>query len=134
MPLEELFHAHIITVYSQVSLYDAGDPAACPKWKTGTEHVILGPRGIVVATAPDSPIDIHVYQAADLKRLREPDPALCLSAEIQVGQNGLILGSVPTPEPPKIPWPAGRAALVVYTNGLGESATEVRFYLQALNS
>jgi hypothetical protein len=126
---EELFHARVVTVYSQVSLFDAGSKDACPKWKTGTENVILGPRGIVLATATDSPVDISVYATPDLKRIREPNPVLCLSTEIEVGPSGLVLGSVPAAEPPKIPWPAGRTTVVIYTNGLGESATQVKFYL-----
>jgi hypothetical protein len=127
--IEVLFNKKIKTYYAQIALFDAEINGAYPEWKTGHEKVVVGPHGVVIATALDMSIDVTVYKGFD----HPDDHKICVSSEIIVGRKGLLVGNVIASDLTLISWPKGRTAVVVYTNKITD-ATKVHIYLDHLEN
>jgi hypothetical protein len=57
---DTLYTGSVYALYAQVALFDAEGGDSYPEWETGTEDAVFGPRGIAVATAGDTEIEIVV--------------------------------------------------------------------------
>jgi hypothetical protein len=123
---DTLYTGSVYALHAQVALFDAEGEDSYPEWETGTEDAVLGPRGIAVATAGDTEIEVVV--CSDKKNL---SGILCISGEISVGNQGLIVGNVVAANLAQIPWPPGKTSVDVYTNGVGEEVTRVAFVLES---
>ena len=55
-----LYSSKVYALYAQVALFDAESEKAYPEWETGTEAAVLGLRGVVVATASDTEVEVIV--------------------------------------------------------------------------
>jgi hypothetical protein len=123
--MEEIYGGKILAMYAQVALFDAEDGESYPQWETGDERVILGPKGIAVATAPDARIDVRAYSGDG-----NPGGNKILSAVIQVGNRGLLVGNVAAADITELPWPAGETSIDVYVTGLPDRVDSVMFVLE----
>jgi hypothetical protein len=122
-----LYSGKVYALHAQVALFDAEDADSYPQWKTGTEDAVLGPKGVAVATASDTEIEVTVY-----KGKRASDEILCISGEIQVGDQGLVVGNIVSGDFAQLAWPPGQTSVDVYTNGRGEEVTRVVFVVESL--
>lgn len=125
--IEVIFDGKIYGLFSQVALFCAEAKNAYPQWKTGDEHVVFGQRGVVVATATDQPIEVIVYTGKE-----KPEHVLCVSGEILIGDQGFIVGNVASENMIGGSWQNGVYAIVVYTNGIGNTVTKIYFYIEYL--
>jgi len=123
---DTLYTGSVYALYAQVALFDAEGEDSYPEWKTGTEEAVLGPRGIAVATAGDTEIEVVVSSGQE-----NVSGMLCISGEIQVGHGGLVVGNVVAANLVQIPWPSGKTSVDVYTNGIGQEVTRVTFVLES---
>ncbi len=124
---EILFSGKIYTQYFQVALFDAEMKNAYPQWKTGKEIIVFGSRGVAVATANDTEVNVVVTRGK-----ANPDYKLCVSGEILVGKKGIIVGNVAASSINLILLQSGEYSVVVYTNGLGPDTDQVYFYINRL--
>jgi hypothetical protein len=122
---DTLYAGSVYALHAQVALLDAEGEDSYPEWKTGTEEAVLGPRGIAVATAGDTEIEIVV--CSDKENV---SGIPCISGMILVGYRGLLVGNVAAANLVRIPWPPGRTSVDVYTDGIGE-VTRVTFVLES---
>jgi hypothetical protein len=129
-PIEDtkiLFKGHIYTLHSQVILLDNKADHGFPKMRTGAESVAFGDQGVVVAVKEDFETEVVVCQGKD-----EPDHELCVTGQIKVSNQGLLVGNIESATTNIIPWASGRTLVTVYTNGIFTNATKVIFYLEHL--
>ena len=119
----ELFRNRLAVSYHQVALFDAQTRGAYPQWKTGHETVVVGTHGVAVAVAPD--VEVVVQKGTDAP----PGFDLCVSAEITVEAEGVIVGNVPSAVTSNLNWPKGKTTVVIYVNGLNGTASQVYFCL-----
>lgn len=124
---EILFDEEIYGSYSQVAIFDAEDKDSYPQWKTGDEYVVFGFRGAVVATAADQVIHVIVCKGKGT-----PEYVFCVSGEILIGTQGLIIGNIASENIVPGIRENGRYAIVIYTNGLGSNVTQVYFFVEYL--
>jgi len=122
---EILCRGSVFALYGQVALL-SDEPDAYPQWETGAERAIFGQKGIAVATAPDTDIDVIVCIGEQLWDLE-----LLLSGEIKVGSQGLEVGNEISCDLYPISFPPGRIAVSVYANESSGNATQVAFVLDA---
>ena len=122
-----LFRGNIYTLHSQVILLDNEADRGFPKMRTGSESVAFGDQGVVVATVEDLNTEVIVCQGKN-----EPEHKLCVTGQIWVGNQGLLVGNIEASTTTNISWPKGRTLVTVYTNGIFTNATKVIFYLDYL--
>lgn len=115
----------IYGLYSQVALFDAETKDSYPQWKTGDEDIVFGPRGAVVATATDQPIEVLVCRGRG-----SPEHVLCVSGEILIGNQGFIVGNLTAETLIGDSWQSGWYAIIIYTNGIGSTVTKVHFFIE----
>lgn len=120
-----LFRGLIFTLHSQVILLDNEADHGFPEMRTGAESVAFGEQGVVVATKEDFETEVIVCQGKD-----EPEHELCVSGQIKVGSQGLLIGNIEAATITNIPWSSGKTLVTVYTNGIFTNATKVIFYLE----
>ncbi len=125
---EVLFNGKIYTQYFQVALFDAEVKDSYPQWKTGEETVVFGSRGVAVATANDTDVNVVVKRGK-----ANPDYKLCVSGEILVGSKGIIVGNEVASSISLIPLQSGDYSIVIYTNGLGPDTNQVYFCINRLS-
>jgi hypothetical protein len=128
--MEELYKGKHSVQYSQVALFDAEDTNSYPQFETGEEAVIFGSKGVAVATANDTDVEIAVLKG----EAHESDIVgffLLLSGEMQIGNQGLIVGNEITADTAEVAYPAGKASVSVYANA--EASTEITGVLFILN-
>ena len=126
----KIYKGQHLVQYSQVALFDAEDSNSYPIFETGEEAAVLGDKGVTVATANDTEIEIVVYQG---KMESAPSGFHILSGEIQVGKQGLIIGNETTADTAQISYPSGKAAISVYVDSQSPSeVTSVVFVLDSL--
>lgn len=123
---DTLYSGSVYALYAQVALFDAEGEDSYPEWETGTENAVLGPRGIAVATAGDTEIEVVVCSDKG-----DHNGIFCISGEILVGNQGLVVGNVVSANLVQIPWPPGKTCVDVYTNGIGEETICVTFVLKS---
>jgi hypothetical protein len=119
----ELYRGPVYAVYGQVALFNDG-PDLYPQWETGAERAILTPKGVAVATASDIDIEVVVCTGEKVHGLKP-----CLSGEIRVGNQGLLVGNVISCDLHHIALPPGRISVTVYVDGNRCEATQVVFVL-----
>lgn len=122
-----LFIGSIFSLRSQVILLDNEANYGFPKMRTGAESVVFGEQGVVVATKEDYETQVIVCQGED-----EPEHELCVTGQIRVGNQGLLVGNIEAATITNIPWVRGRTLVTIYTNGIYTNATKVIFYLKHL--
>ena len=122
-----LFSELIFSLHSQVILLDNEVNHGFPKMRTGAESVAFGEQGVVVATKEDFETEVVVCQGKG-----EPEHELCVTGQIRVGNQGLLVGNIEAATTTNIPWSRGRSLVTVYTNGIFTNATKVIFYLEHL--
>lgn len=125
---EILFSDRIFTLYSQVALFDAEDRNSYPQWKAGHEIIVFGFRGVAVVTASDKQVDVIVCKGKEI-----PKYALCVSGEILVGEQGILVGNIPAATITQIPLESGRYSVAVFTDGIGIETHQVYFFLARLD-
>lgn len=122
---EILFRGKAYALYAQVALFDPAE-GSYPDWEVGVEHAVFGPRGVAVATASDIEVEIIVCRGQQV-----PGKMLCISGEIEIGDQGLLVGNVVSCDLYELAWPPGKAAVQVYVDR-GEDANQVVFALTRL--
>lgn len=128
--MQKIYKGEHLVQYSQVALFDAEDSNSYPIFETGEEAAILGAKGIAVATANDTEIEIVVYQG---KTKSAPSEFQILSGDIQVGKQGLIVGNETTADTAKISYPSGKTTVSVYVDSQSPSeVTSVVFVLDCM--
>lgn len=123
-----LFSGKVLSLYSQVALFDAEDKEAYPQWKTGDEIVVFGLHGVAVVTAGDKQVDVRVF-----KGMVEPQHSLCVSGEIEIGEQGVLVGNVPAASVTHLSLSSGKYSVVVYTDKVGPETEQVVFCIDRLN-
>lgn len=120
-----LYEGSIFSTHAQVGLYDVqyAFEGSYPEFETGEEEVVFGPRGVVVATAPDVDLAIAVY----MREARCPDLKLIASGKIDVGDKGLAVGNVSVDH--NFPWPEGVTSVSIYANAAIREASKIVFLL-----
>lgn len=126
---EIVFEGKVFALYSQIALFDAEKKDAYPQWKAGKEIIVFGLSGVVVVTAGDKLIDVVVCKG----KVVPQQYALCISGEIIVGNQGIIIGNVPAANVTQIPMQSGRYSVVIFTDGIGSNTNKVFFYVDYLN-
>jgi hypothetical protein len=128
--MQELYRGQHSVQYSQVALFDAEDVESYPQFQTGQEPAVLGNKGICVATANDTDVEIVIYQGkAELKS----EGFEILSGEIQVGNQGLIVGNESTADTAQVSYPPGKTSVSAYVNAkVSSEVTSVVFVLDSL--
>lgn len=126
---EVLFSGKVFTLYSQVGFVDVESKDTYPQWKTGEEIVVFGLHGVAVATAGDRLIDVLVC-----KGKIEIQYTLCVSGEILVGNQGVLVGNIPAASVTHLPLASGKYSVVVYTDRLATEAEHVFFCVNKINS
>jgi hypothetical protein len=126
--MQQIHQKQVFALYAQIALFDAEDQDSYPQWETGTEEVIFGPKGVAVATAGDTYVDVVVYKGQG-----SPGGRLCGSGEILVGKRGLLVGNVPAADITPLEWSSGKTSISVYVDDLAQ-ATQVMFLLDNLGS
>lgn len=122
-----LYEGRISASYFQVALFDAHVKGSYPEWKTGKERIVVGPRGIVVALETDAEVEVVACRGVG-----EPEAfELCVSAEIVVGDSGVLIGNVPSGNTKHLDWPPGNAVVVVYTSTTSPATSKVYFFLSS---
>lgn len=124
-----LFNGKVFTLYSQVGLVDVEIKDAYPQWKTGEEAVVFGLHGVAVATASDTQVDVLVCQGEI-----EIPYKLCISGEILIGNQGIIVGNVPAASTTYLSLPSGKYSVVIYTDGIGSDTKQVIFCVNRIGS
>jgi hypothetical protein len=124
-----LFSGKVFSLYSQVALFDAEIKDSYPQWKAGDELVVFGSHGVAVVTAGDQQVDVLVCKGKIDSR-----HALCISGEIFVGNQGVLVGNVPASAVTNIPIVSGKYSVVVYTDGIGPQTKHVYFLVNRLSS
>ncbi len=104
-----IFSGMISAEYAQLGLFDAEDPNAYPEWETGEENVVFGPRGIAVSAAPSEDVWVVVHTRGPVH-----ETILAASGDIEVGDEGLIVGNQVAGTFSHLTSPAGRRS-VEYT-------------------
>lgn len=123
--MPELFRGEILSLYSQVALFDFERKDSYPEWQTGEESFVYNQFGIAVATKCDTRIEVVV--STDV--ITEYGNHLA-EFELEIGKNGILVGNVPAASLTHIDFPEGKAQVQVFTNGIRENATKVVFVLQ----
>jgi hypothetical protein len=123
--LNELYKGTIYSHYAQISLVDKEDTDSDPLMRSGSESVTFGPLGVTVAAEDDKDIEVFVFQGKG-----EPEHKLCVTGQIMVGNQGLLLGNIA--EEVVVDWPKGRTLVTVYTNGIDIETTKIYFCLEYL--
>jgi hypothetical protein len=124
---EVLYEGKVFVLYSQVALFDAETQGAYPQWRAGKEIIVFGSRGVAVVAANDKYVNVVVC-----KGMGSPKYELCVSGEIQVGNQGLTVGNVPASDLNRIPLESGRYSVVIYTDGIGIEANKVFFFIERI--
>lgn len=123
--VEVICELEAFSLYSQVAFIDAASEDSYPQWETGLESIVFNQRGVAVATASDQMIKIIVY-----KGNKAPEhAALCISGEVVIESQGVIVGNIPAATIENVKIEKGRYILTVYTNGNRTSVTEVWFFI-----
>ncbi len=125
--MQEIYKGKHLVQYSQVALFDAEDVDSYPQFETGEEPAILGDKGVAVATVNDTDVEITVY-----KGTAESGLVHILSGEIQVGNEGLIVGNETTADTAQVSYPPGKTSVSVYVNS--QKPNEVTTVVFTLNS
>jgi hypothetical protein len=121
---EILYTGRVFALHAQVALFDAEDDNSYPQWETGTEEAIFGPKGVAVATAADRDVEVTVQRGA------KPDGMPRISGEIEVGNQGLIVGNIVSGDFAQLEWSPGKVTVDVYTDKLpSEQVAHVVFVL-----
>jgi hypothetical protein len=123
--MREVFRRTVYVMASQVGLYDVEEGPYPSDWTSDDELAIFGPRGVAVSAPGDEEIEVAVFEGDG-----NLNGDLILSTEIQVGARGLYVGTVFMFE--ELPWPAGKTAVQVYTEGPRGRPTRVAFVLNPL--
>jgi hypothetical protein len=117
----------VFSLYAQIALLDTLDPFSYPEWKTGNEKAVISKHGIAIATAGDSNIEIIIKDCEDVS---DENLYPCISSMITIGENGLLVGNIPSGNVNKVSWEAGDIFVKVYTNHIVPSnVTKVVFAL-----
>ena len=122
-----LFSGKVLSLNSQVVLIDA-EAKDYPQWKTGEEMVVFGSHGVCVATANDYQVDIIVSMVKQRVKY-----ALCVSCEIIVGKQGILVGNVPAAALTHIQLQPGRYSIIIYTDGIGSKTKRVYFFIESMD-
>lgn len=125
---EILFSDKVFALYSQVALFDAENRNSYPQWKAGHEIIVFSLQGVAVVTASDEQVDVIVCKGKVI-----PKYALCVSGEILVGEQGILVGNIPAATVTQIPLESGRYSVVVFTDGFGTETRQVYFFLDRLD-
>ncbi len=122
-----LYDGTIFPFYAQLALLDVESMAEgnYPQFQTGYENVLFGPKGVVVATMPDTDVAVTIYG----HKVPMPEMVLVGRGEIEVGDEGLVLGT-PVSQDDYFPWDPGFTTVSVYANAVRENATRVVFVLE----
>jgi hypothetical protein len=124
--MDELYRGTVRTHYSQLGLIDSEDPDTYPQWTDVAPGVwaFFGPKGVVVGVGEDACVDVGVYRGPEAPG----DMVLLLSGEIEVGSDGLVVGTVDPAE--KVEWPPGPVHVRTYVDSLNrKEITRVAFVL-----
>src|SRR5690348_8884256 len=90
--LQVIYRASYSPIYAQIELVDpeAGEPYRPEQWvEKDAPAGFLGPHGLVVSTMSDVDVEVTVLQGPG-----QPEGRLCLSGSIQIGEQGLELGTI----------------------------------------
>jgi hypothetical protein len=115
--------------YYQIAFFDAENPDSYPEWKTGKEIVIFGQYGVVVAVANDTDIEISVLIGKFI-----PNHKLCVSGEIFIKNEGVIVGNVASSSTNVVMIPSGHYSITVMTDEVGVNTSKVWFILNKIDS
>ena len=124
--MQKIYSGKHLPIYAQIGLFDAEDPDAYPEWQTGDENVIIGAKGVAVATAPTTGqtyVDVEVYHG------RNAAWSPMSAGEIQIGVQGILVGEAGC-DYARIPWKAGKVLVCVYADGLRDAITHVIFAIE----
>lgn len=130
--MQQIYHEQHLPIHAQVMLLDAEDIDVFPEWGTGKEAAVIGVKGALVATASstgDLWVDVIVYTGDG-----QPVGTMCLAGEIQVGHEGLLIGTDAGCDVNHLVWPSGRTTIRIYVNGSPNEVTQVIFLLKSLAS
>lgn len=129
--MKEVYRGKHYALYYQIALLDAEQPEY-PQWTTGQEFAAHGGRGVAVATANDTNIEVLVYKSEGegVQDLGVHH----LSGMIDVGYLGLWVGNETTANMAQVPWPPGLTQVEVYVNAQAKTeVTRVTFVLRPLS-
>jgi hypothetical protein len=122
--MNEIFQGEILSLYSQIGLFDKENKNSYPEWITGEENAIIASRGVAVATKGDSKIKVIV--STDIA---QKEKHLLITGTIKIGRKGFIVGNIPAADLYHVDFPAGKVYISVYANGIRNAATKIIFIL-----
>jgi hypothetical protein len=122
--MEIMCELDAFSLYSQIAFIDAASKDSYPQWKTGLESIVFNSRGIAVATASDQSIKIVVCRGDET-----PEHVLCISGEINIEDQGVIIGNIPAATVKNFLLEKGKYYITIYTNGNRSTVTEVWFFV-----
>jgi hypothetical protein len=129
--MEEVYCGKHYALHYQIALLDAEQPEY-PQWATGQEFAVHSGRGVAVATANDTDIEVLIYKSEgegvqDFGFHRLP-------GTIDVGSLGLWVGNETTADVAQVPWPPGPTQVEVYVNVQAKTeVTRITFVLKPLS-
>ena len=123
--LAEIFRRRFRVMASQVGISDIEIGPYPDNWISGEELAISNSRGVAVSAPGDEEIELAVFEGDD-----DPPGSLIFVAEIDVGSEGLHIGTVFKFE--DLPWPSGPTIVKVYVDGPRERPSQISFLLTRL--
>ena len=107
MPDHHIWRFHAIS--------QRASPDAYPEWIIGDERAVFGNHGIAIATAEDTNIEVIIRTGEDVS---DENLYPCISSMINIGQEGLLVGNIPSGNINKIPWKSGDISVKVFTSDI----------------
>lgn len=65
-----LFGGVITAAYAQLGLYDAEDADSYPRWETGEEPILFGPKGVAVSVQLDAEVSVEAHTTRPIRNRR----------------------------------------------------------------
>jgi hypothetical protein len=90
---------------------------------------VYGIHGIRIETKPDTEIEMIIsnYQVMT-------EPVLCISGEMEIGDNGIIVGNIVAVTIQQIDFDPGNYKIMINANGMGKDVTGVNIVLNPSES
>ena len=127
--MESIIYATIkaFSLYAQVEFLSADFDDRIPEWDTGDEALAYGIHGVLIATKPDSEIEMIIsnYQVMT-------DTVLCVSGELEIGDDGMIAGNSVAATIKQLDFDPGIYKIMINANGLRTDVTQVNIVINKI--
>jgi hypothetical protein len=124
--MENIIYATVkaLSLYAQVEFLSADYDDVIPEWETGDEALAYGIHGVLIATKPDSEIEMVIsnYQVMT-------EPVLCVSGELEIGVDGMIAGNSIAATVQQIDFDPGSYKIMINANGIRSDVTKINIVL-----